>query len=299
MERRTSMHPFVRFLKTHPHCTERVCTTCGGIMYFRIDLERWVQQEGIDLAELLSTLTIEDLQPIRNWPAYLAEAVSLIPEDAFREVIFPRWRLLAGKVLDFDCILLSHAPAGAYDHLLDGRWLANLLISELRFDFRYYDLPWRSGIDLDQVERFMGTDVYPIIIELKKELEKYRLEEIERRRRLDEEWKAKRAAEEARWKEKLQQLGELPPVERLRTILADTEKKIEEYPIEWTDVPEEAFPELTSIQLTELLRKFDRRLSRRKKNPWRDLRSRLYLIRQKVYNREFYDSEAEGHTTIE
>jgi len=92
-----------------------------------------------------------------------------------------------------------------------------------------------------------------------------------------------------KWLKELEQriveLSQISPVERLEVILMDESFPLHEFPDEWANLSEDYFREYNSVKLTHILKLLEKRVIYQK-GAWKNLRTNLYRLRQRVYNRE-------------
>jgi hypothetical protein len=273
------MHELARFIENHPHCTEMFCGTCGGLWIFQRNVSEWAKAEEINLVEILSSLTLGDLGEINDWQPNIAQILSLLPEGDFAKNIFPAWKMMNGYDPAFDRFLIVRAPVGGYQPQADLPWVSNCLENCLNK---------LSEAELGHVQAFLGGYLYqfPGVLARKQLLESLREAIAKKEKQAEEERRAFAKAESRARAEKLERLAYLSPLDRLKAIFTDDRWSLSDYPKEWADVSNEQFAGLSSKELTDWIVKLSRKISRRGKNPWRDLRSRLFLLRQCVYNEE-------------
>jgi hypothetical protein len=73
----------------------------------------------------------------------------------------------------------------------------------------------------------------------------------------------------------------LEPIQRLRIILGEYANDLQRYPAELTSISDEALADISDAELNSWINILKQKISRHGKGPLRDLRSRLYLLRQK------------------
>jgi hypothetical protein len=211
------MNEIARFLRQNRRCTKFTCTTCGGLLAFHQDLNDWIEQTQPDLFNLVNSLTIGELDDIKNWPIFVNIIIHRIPDA--------------------------------------------------------------------EKQQLTSSPIFHEFIKRKQQIkqrEEARYSVAERRRAE----KAKcRKERELLLKEKISRLSLLPPVDRFNAILEDLSFTLDEFPDEWAILPDEYFNQYDSIELTGILKKMDNQVTQRK-GVWKDLRSYLYQLRQRIYNKE-------------
>lgn len=269
------MNALATFIQNHLHCTSFFCTTCGGLTAFRRELEDWLKIEQLDLPTMIQTLRPDDLNGIRDWPIFLDIAIDVIPQNTRTASVHPLWRNSLGENRDFDRLYITHAPYGAFVFLEDKKWVG-----------KYIDdvLSANSDVDAKLLIHYLGSKSkdYPGLKDVVSRVEQERHMQMELQRRRSEEQTRLTNAAKQEHVERIERLRKLDPFERLKFVLGDDDHAISDYPQEWANVPDQAFITMTYTELTAVIKLLSSKISRHGKSSWRDLRSRLYLLRQKL-----------------
>jgi hypothetical protein len=282
-----SANGIVNFLKLHPHCTKPLCTTCGGIWGFLADLRLWINVDSPNLLGSFQSLTPTDLMEITEWQVFLEHILSQIPELLRESAVYPSWRDHFGISMEYDLFAIQHAPAASFDYERDDAWIRTNLFK--------FDLERHS----ESLQQFMGDWInkYPELVDLLEvaEKRKHLRIQIEEREKQELEQRNKaakdlREMEHARLEQQkvdiIEHFSSQDPKERVIQVLEDPTIMLSQVPGDWALVPDWKFSGLNSLELTELIKYLNKKLSKRDKSNWKKLRDRLYQLRQTVYNRE-------------
>jgi len=285
------MNEIIRFAKTHPNLYQ----WCEGSYMFLIPytLIKWVDEEAINLLGSFQQLAPEDLDEITEWPIKLNFILGCIPEQNRGFAMYPSWWDHYGKNLVYDLFALKFAPEGGFDPDRHEGWLRYML----------------SKIDDEQFHehlfRFMGSwaNQYPEVVLLQQKIKK----RIKNRQIAEEKARVKALESAAHWKildeekrrqeevrveqqktELLDRLSLMEPKHRLLEVLNNTSIPLTWIPWEWLEVPYVFWTGTSSLEMTEIINLLTTRaqISRRAKSGWKNLRTRLYKIRSKIFAEE-------------
>lgn len=284
------MNEISRFLKEHPHCTSNFCTTCGGIIGFTQDFSSWSKKGSIDIVGSIQSLSPDDLVGIRDWPFFIEKLFSLIPELDRERCVYPHWIKHFGNNKDYDFTAIRNSPADSFDPVRDEYWVRQLLEFIKDHDYELYGKPLLRfiGKKIDDYPEFLSSfniarEQALIRLEVEKRITLEHMRQIATQgaKREDDLLKL-----ENRKMELVQHYSQFDQKMRLIEILGVPSISLSLIPEEWSIIPDELLGNLTSIELTNLIKLLTSKISKRQKGPWKDLRNRLYQMRQKVYNLE-------------
>lgn len=308
----------VAFLKENRVCGKWVCTTCGGTLLLAGRLEDHLTELGIDTVTALCEVAPTEIVTIEHWVEILEVILhSLLPET-LKTVIFDTWRQETGVSTDFDLFVLKYAAPDGFLRNLEGEnWISQLLFSSILEKKPIYEFLCKiPGIEqfrvmeqfqvlLNILERYqLNTEIqqwddwklkYPdqaILLEKQAEETRrnqadYKQKELERSRAELE----KKQLREAILKKKVEKISELSQEKRLNGILEDNMLDLDSTLFILVDSDVMELSQLTSPELTHLISGLTKKMKGMPNNlpkaQWRDLRSRLTILRQSVMQREY------------
>jgi len=123
------MNKIVEFIKDHPHCSRPGCTTCGGLLGFTYDLERWDLAKSPELISWVRAIKPDEISQVQNWPDFLPLVLHLIPESDRESAIFPFWLDSIGQDPEYDLFVLRHSPKNWYEPGRDEDWVRKSIIA--------------------------------------------------------------------------------------------------------------------------------------------------------------------------
>ncbi len=310
------------FFRDHCNCEKFFCTTCGGRSHIAENLEHFLARKGISRVSALCEIVPEELVQKKDWDECLILALRNIPVQLVETVIFESWVDKWGTCPDFDNFLVEQVVPRLQSISPEGeKWALKLLFSpfteskmniqnllsgskdpEIRVVTQFFTKLKKfqlnkehdnQEVDFENWRRQFPDKYEQVIINIEKgkkesEIQRQKTREMERIRQ--EEKLSKENEQNELRKKRINELGKLPPLERFIAIIEDDSLSLTILPVEWSDIETSEFFGLSSGKITELTRKLTEKMKFEEHKSvvmWRDLRSRLFLVRQNVIRSEF------------
>lgn len=316
-ERSTLNQQVIEFLKNKGGCGEFMCMTCGGLWGFRSRFLEFLEGLGVSAITALCAVVPEDLVKKVNWQKFVEFIIDGMPVEQ-KETLFRTWRRSWGEIKEFDRFLLAKLLPENYFSTEEGKiWTLSMLL--LPLDGPKMDLLYKSRQSgeyfvnigeyfLNAIKEYHkeNEETEHIAIETWKnenpikydvlvkqiQVEVTREEEEQRRRELQKEQEKELLAKNLELKkQKLTELAKVDPVLRLNLLLSDEILNLGDVPVEWAQFDLTKYETLGSNEITLIIVALSSEITQLKdketKVIWKELRTKLYYLRQKAMQREY------------
>lgn len=316
-ERSTLNQQVIEFLKNKGGCGEFMCMTCGGLWGFRSRFLEFLEGLGVSAITALCAVVPEDLVKKVNWQKFVEFIINGMPVEQ-KETLFRTWRRSWGEIKEFDRFLLAKLLPENYFSTEEGKiWTLSMLL--LPLDGPKMDLLYKSRQSgeyfvnigeyfLNAIKEYHkeNEETEHIAIETWKnenpikydvlvkqiQVEVTREEEEQRRRELQKEQEKELLAKNLELKkQKLTELAKVDPVHRLISLLSEGILNLGDVPVEWSQFDLTKYETLASSEITLIIKALSSEITQLKdketKVIWKELRTKLYYLRQKAMQREY------------